>query len=106
MNTLLAFVPLIVFIGVIIGIYKLTFWIKKKYPNKLWLGLLLCFLSPFGHLYLDRAWPWLIGLVISFGVIKGIIGDGGIAYLVMDALSLFCFWFRFLKAQRAAKMAT
>jgi hypothetical protein len=105
MPTLLQFVPLLIFIGLIFGIYRLIFWLKKKYPSRLWIGLLLCLLTPIGHFYLDKAWSWVIGLGVCYVILKAVIGDGSSAYLIANILSLFCFWYRFFKAQQAPTLA-
>lgn len=101
MLTLIQFIPLLIFISLVYVIYRFIFWLKNKYPNRLWIGLLLCVLTPLGHFYLDKAWGWLIGLGVCYVIIKYVIDNASIAYVIANVLSLFCFWYRFLKAQQA-----
>lgn len=49
--------------------YSATLIARKKYPGKLWLGILLCLLcGPVGQLYLsEKVLPWFAGtLALTF----------------------------------------
>lgn len=103
MNSFLGLVPLIVLCVLVYGNYRLVMWAKVKHPNSLKVGLLLCLLSPMGHLYLDDAGKWMIGLGLLAGFLKPFLGEA--AFLVADAMSLLAFWYRFVSVQRAPKLA-
>lgn len=62
MNSLFGMVPLVVLCGLLYGNYRLVMWAKVKHPDSLTAGLLLCLLSPIGHLYLDNGGKWIVGL--------------------------------------------
>ncbi len=52
-------------------IWLLPFLLRNKYPNKIWLAVLLGFLNPFGQFYIKKNGVWFaLGLIVVGMIIK------------------------------------
>jgi len=81
--------------GITLGIIK----IGKKYPNKLWLGVLLSVIfSAFGQFYIPGGPKYFIILVVIFGLSNGVINIEW-AYTLTGILSIILIWHRILKVR-------
>lgn len=95
-------IPELIVILLLILLLVLNIWLpdylRKKYPNKIWIGLILCFLFlPLGQLYVDGAAIWIIALFVSMGIFRSIFGDSTLAWLSTSILSAMIIYYRLLK---------
>ena len=76
----------------------LSLFLRKKYPGKIWLGLLLCFLlTPLGQLYVEGAIIWIIALFVCHVIFKAVVGNIAIAWLLTSILSSMIMYYRLLR---------
>lgn len=88
---------ILVFVILLIAFATLPFILRKRYPDKLWLGIFLCLLNPgMGQFYLLGGFKYFIGLVILFVILKQLLGSG-YAWLISDLASVGIMYWRFLK---------
>ena len=80
----------------IIGFFILPLVMRSYYPEKLWVGLLLCFISPFGHLYLEGGGLYIIGFIVLGAALQR---ASDLAILLACLLSSLAFWHRLSKLQ-------
>jgi hypothetical protein len=70
-------VIIIIILVLILGLpwILITNFLKKKYPGRMWLGILLTIIFvPFGQLYLDGGIYWMIALIILLVLSKTLNG--------------------------------
>jgi hypothetical protein len=85
------------FVAFLIAFTALPFILRKRYPDKLWLGLVLCLLNPgMGQFYLLRGLKYFIGLFVLFMILKQVVGSG-YAWMVSDLASVGIMYRRFLR---------
>ena len=78
----------------------LSFFLRKKYPGKVWLGLLLAFLfTPSGQFYVEGAILWIIALFVCHVIFKAVVGNIALAWLLTSILSSMIMYYRLLKAE-------
>jgi len=78
----------------------LTYFLRKKYPRRIWIGMLLAFFFPaLGQLYLEGALWWILGLGVTFTVFKKVTDNMQLTWLLSMILSAVVIYFRLLKAK-------
>lgn len=76
------------------------FILRRKYPNRFWIGTALSFLlGPFGHNYLIKSGWWVFGLIVVFGFLRALLKDNDAAGTITWILSGFLFIYRFRKKE-------
>jgi cyanate permease len=89
-------IVVVLVICVLFVFFRLPFILRDKYPNKFWIGTLLCFLlGPLGQNYIPKSGWWVLALIFVFGAIKALTKDNNIAGYLTWILSVFLFVFRF-----------
>jgi len=83
--------------GLIVLFMALPFILRKYYPNKIWIGILLCLVSGMGQFYLHGGLKYFIGIALLYIVLKEIVGNMLIAMLIADIFSAGVMYWRFLK---------
>jgi hypothetical protein len=96
-------VPELIVIFILLFLLILPIWLslflRKQFPGKIWLGLLLSFIfTPLGQLYLEGAILWIILLFICHVIIKVLLGNLMLAWLLTMILSSMIMYYRLLKA--------
>ena len=82
-------VIIILLLSLFIQLY-LPIFLKKRYPLKMWLGILLSIiLFPFGHLYIDRAAIYIIALIIVAALSQALTGELGFSVIVSPIIMYF-----------------
>jgi len=95
-------VLILILLSIILPIW-ITRNIQKKFPNKKWLGITLSIIfCPWGHLYLKGASWYIISLLLSAGISKGIFNNFLLPYLFSPILM----WYRFNKLGKLAEVQT
>ena len=93
-------VPEILVIAVLVFLVAsamLPFYLGKKYPNRLWLGIVLCLLNcGMGQFYLPGGFKYFLILAIIFVFLKQALG-ADTAWIVAGFLSVGFMWWRFTK---------
>ena len=89
-------VVLILIIFIIFPLY-LPFLLKKRFPNRLWIGLTLCFISGSAQFYLTGGLKYFIALAILYVFLKMLIGNDLYALLIDGFFSAGVMYWRFLK---------
>jgi hypothetical protein len=97
-------IPELLVIALVIGSVAFPVWLsyflRKKYPRRIWIGMLLAFLfPPLGQLYLEGALWWILGLSLMFSVFKIASGNTQFAGLSLMILSAMVMYYRLLKAK-------
>ncbi|MFH2119383.1 MAG: hypothetical protein ABIJ25_03180, partial [Pseudomonadota bacterium] len=78
----------------------LSYFLRKKYPRRIWIGMLMAFCFPaLGQLYLEGALWWILGLGFTFSVLKIASGNTQLAWLASMILSALVMYYRLLKAK-------
>ncbi len=73
--------------------------LRKYYPNRLWVGILLCLLLGTGQLYLPRGVKYLIGLAVLYVILKSLTGNATYALIIANLFSVGIIYWRFLKLE-------
>jgi hypothetical protein len=73
--------------------------LRKYYPNKLWLAILLSLFFGTGHLYLPGGLKYFLGLGLLYVILKTITQSQAVALFATDVLSAGVMYWRFLKIQ-------
>lgn len=81
-------------------ILYLPFLLRRRYPNKLWIGLILCFVSGTAQFYLPGGLKYFIGLIILYVLLEQYIGNSLYALFIVDFFQLGVMYWRFLKQKR------
>lgn len=85
---------LILLIAVILPIW-LCLFLRKKYPQKTWLGLLLSFIFPFiGQIYVKKPMIFIFILMGCALLLWKILGDTAISWTLVNILSMGVMYFR------------
>jgi hypothetical protein len=89
-------VLLIILLVIIVPIW-ITIRLKKKTPNKQWIGILLSIIfCPWGHLYIEGSAGYIIALFILAGISKALTG----AFILPFIASPLIMWYRFTKLSK------
>jgi len=92
---------LVVFIFVLFAfLIYLPFLLKKRYPNRLWVGLVLCFISGTAQFYLPGGLKYFIGLFFLYFLLKKLIGVGSLALLIVGIISMGVIYWRFQNSKK------
>ena len=60
---------LLIILVIIVGPILLSLFLRKKYPRKMWVGIVLSFFfAPFGQLYLEGGAVYIIALIVIIAV--------------------------------------
>jgi hypothetical protein len=80
----------------------LSFYLRKNYPPRLWVGILLCVLFPlFGQFYL-KDWAWyFIGIFVLSVVLYKLAVGGLVLWICMALISATVMRYRFNKLASA-----
>jgi hypothetical protein len=73
--------------------------LRKYYPNKLWLGIILALFFGTGQFYLPGGLKYFLGLAFLYVILKTIMQDQAVAFFITDLLSAGVMYWRFLKIQ-------
>lgn len=97
-------IPELLVITILIGSVAFPLWLsyflRKKYPRRIWIGMLLAFFFPaLGQWYLEGALWWILGLGLTFSVLKKVSGNTQLAWLLSMILSALVMYYRLLKAK-------
>ena len=90
---------LLLFLVAFVLFMALPFILRECYPNKLWVGILLCLVCGMGQFYLHGGLKYFIGIAIFFIFLKAIIGNAMTAIFIADIFSAGIMYWRFLKIQ-------
>jgi len=71
--------------------------LRKYYPNKRWVGILLCLFLGGGQLYLSGGLKYVIGLGILYTILKTIMSNNTYALVITILFSVGIINWRFLK---------
>jgi thiol:disulfide interchange protein len=76
----------------------LSFYLRRNYPPRLWVGIVLCVLFPlFGQFYL-KDWAWYIIVIFVVGVVLYNLALGGLVlWTCMALISAGLMHYRFKK---------
>lgn len=74
--------------------------LRKRYPYKLWVGIVLCLLVGTGQLYLPGGLKFVILLGILYVVLKPLFVSPILALLVTNLFSVGIMYWRFLKLEQ------
>ena len=91
---------ILILIALIIFPVWLSIFLRKRYPKRIWIALILGFFFPaFGQFYVAEKVGWyVLGLGLCFVLFKVIFGSQG-AWLLVSVLSSLTLWYRVLRAQ-------
>jgi len=88
---------IILVVAILIFSVGLPLILRKYFPNKLWIGIILCLFLGTGQLYLLGGVKYLIGLGIFYVILKTLFKDATLASIVANLLSIGIIYWRFLK---------
>ncbi len=75
--------------------------LKKRYPNRLWIGILLCLLNGgLAQFYLPGGLKYFLILAVIFVILKTVMGSAN-AFLVTDVLAILFIWYRHYKIKQS-----
>jgi hypothetical protein len=98
---------LILIIATLLFVTVFPLLMQKYYPNKMWLGIILCLCTITGQLYLPGGVKYLIGLLI-FGFILSRIPPIDnyilIKSIIFHLLSAVIIYWRFSKLNKSVKI--
>lgn len=87
----------IVLLVFFIATAALPIYLGKKYPNRLWIGIVLCLLNcGMGQFYLPGGLKYFLILAIAFVFLKAAWGPDS-AWLIAGFLSVGIMWWRFAR---------
>ena len=98
------FFIIIVMLAIIVAIpLTVTLLLRKYYPQKLWVALLLGFiLCPFGQFYFKNAWLYFIPLLVLDIIITVKLVNYGL--LVLSLISTGIMYLRFIKIKNQTSL--
>ena len=99
---LLVIVVIFLFLSIQIG---LPLWLQKRYPNRIWLGIILCFICGTAQFYLPKSWKYFFLCVFVFIFLKNIYGDGLLTWIATSFFNAGLMYWRFLKMAGPQKVA-
>jgi len=88
---------IILVIAILLFSIGLPLILRKYFPNKLWVGIILCLFLGTGQLYLPSGIKYIIGLGIFYVILKILFKDATLALIVANLLSVGIIYWRFLK---------
>ncbi len=91
---ILMFVLLIFFLA-------LPLILRRRYPYRLWVGIVLCLLIGTGQLYLPGGLKYVIGLGILYVILKPLFVNAILALFVANLFSAGIMYWRFLKLEQS-----
>ena len=95
---IVVFIFIFIVIGWIVGGVYGVLAIKKRWPGRIWLGLLLVILLPaFGQLYVDKAAWWILLLGFIYALVGALLKDKDYAFLITQAFSVLVIYYRMLR---------
>ncbi len=75
--------------------------LRKRYPNRLWIGILLGLLiGPLAQFYLPGGLKYVAILAVIYGILHSPIGSEN-AYLVTELLGILLIWYRHYKIKQS-----
>jgi len=75
--------------------------LKKRYPNRLWVGIVLCLLNGgLAQFYLPGGLKYFLILAVIFVILKTVMGSAN-AFLVTDVLAILFIWYRHYKIKQS-----
>ena len=80
-----------------------TVVLKKVYPNRLWVGIVLSLLSGFGPIaqfYQEGGLLYFVALLLIFIMWTGYFGPNLYLLLFINVISAFLMWYRFSKRKQ------
>lgn len=88
----------LVLVALSIAVAALPFILRKRYPDRLWLGIVLCILnSGMGQFYLFGGLRYFIGLFVLFIICRQFLGNG-YGWMISVLASVGIMYWRFVKA--------
>ncbi len=92
----------LIIIAVMISIIALpmglTIFLKKRYPRKVWIGVLLAFFcDPVGQWYLENSIWYILGLFVFFVAVKYFTTNNLLAWVLNMFLSALIMYYRLSK---------
>jgi len=95
-------IAIILLVVLIVAAIWLTFFLKKKYPNNIWIGFILSFLlPPIGQLYIAGALPWITALFVCYVFFQGFRITIATAWLLTAAVSGIIMCYRLLQQKKS-----
>jgi uncharacterized membrane protein len=91
-------VILLIFLIIIFAALPLI--LRKYYPYKLWVGMILCLFLGTGQLYLPSGLKYLIGIGILYVLLKTLLADALLAMLIANLLSVGIIYWRFKRLEQ------
>jgi hypothetical protein len=89
-----------IFLGLIAFPLWLSYFLRKKFPRRIWIGMLLAFFFPaLGQWYLEGALWWIVGLGLMFTAFKIASGNPSLAWLLSMILSALVMYYWLLRAK-------
>jgi hypothetical protein len=93
-------IVILMLLVIIFGPLWLTVFLRKKYPQREWLGIILAFVfAPVGQFYLDGAIWYTIGLFVIYLIIKSITEISAVSWLATCFFSSLLMYYRFSKLE-------
>lgn len=81
--------------------FFITIFLRKRYPGKIWLGILLSIiLNPIGQLYIEKAIIYIIILFVFFSLSNALISNVGLSWFFTDILSAMIMYYRLIKVRK------
>ena len=78
----------------------LTVLLRKYFPNRLWIGVLLCLYSPAGLFYIKGGLKYFISLAIVYVILRALIGSDIYLLIFTNTVSALLMYIRFLQRTR------
>ena len=76
----------------------ITLLLRMKYPEKIWVGLILCFLfTPIGQFYTKGAIVYVIALFVFHSIFAAVLGNALAPWPLTIILSMTIIYFRLKK---------
>lgn len=90
---------IILLLVIVVAFAFIPLILRRYYPNKLWLGIILALFFGTGQFYLAGGLKYFLGLAFLYVILKTILQDQIVAFLITDLLSGGVMYWRFLKIQ-------
>ena len=85
---------MVMIISILVFVFGIPLILKKYYPVRPRLGILLCLILITGQLYLPGGVVYFLGLVLLFSILSKLVNDG-FSLIVVNLLSAGIMYWRF-----------
>lgn len=98
-GTMQIFVVLLLLVAPLV----LALVLKRVYPDRTWVGILLALLGVFGQFYQADALMYFIALLLIFVIWTGYFGPSVFVVCAINVLSALVMWYRFRKNRETTR---